>query len=78
MKGRDFSPLAYADRKASWGSRFTGLPSGKPPRAVTACPAAMFLAAFTSALSAKPQAVQAKTTWLLRFSLATCPHAEQD
>jgi hypothetical protein len=38
----------------------------------------MFLAAFTSALSAKPQAVQAKTTWLLRFSLATCPHAEQD
>ena len=32
------------------GSRFTGSGNPGPPRAVTACPAAMFLAAFTSAL----------------------------
>jgi len=37
----------------------------------------MFLAAFTSALQVLPQAVQAKTAWLLRFSPATCPHIEQ-
>jgi len=37
----------------------------------------MFLAAFTSALLAKPQATQAKIAWLLRLSAATCPHAEQ-
>ena len=33
------------------GSRFAGPPKGKPPRAVTACPAAMLVAAFTSALA---------------------------
>jgi hypothetical protein len=37
-----------------------------PPRAVTACPAAIFLAAFTSALLAKSQAVHRKTAWLSR------------
>ena len=47
-----------------------------PPRAVTACPAAMFLAAFTSAWPAKPQAVQAKRAWLSRDFASTCPHAE--
>src|SRR5437879_3138486 len=36
----------------------------------------MFLAAFTSALSAYPQAVQQKVAWLSRLSAATCPHAE--
>ena len=36
-----------------------GRAAPSPPRAVTACPAAMFMAAFTSALQAKPQAVQA-------------------
>src|SRR5690349_19800445 len=73
----DFSPLAYRDRRAGWGSRFTGPPSGEPPRAVTACPAAMLMAALRSALHLYRQAVQAKTAWLLRFSPATCPHAEQ-
>jgi hypothetical protein len=48
-----------------------------PPRAVTACPAAMFLAAFTSALQAKLQAVHRKTAWLSREFPSTCPHAEQ-
>jgi hypothetical protein len=37
----------------------------------------MFLAAFTSALQAKPQAVQAKCAWLSRDFPCTCPHAEQ-
>jgi len=41
------------------------------------CPAAMFLAAFTSALPAKPQAVHAKRAWLSRDFASTCPHAEQ-
>ena len=34
------------------------------------------LAAFTSALQAKPQAVQTKRAWLSRDSASTCPHAE--
>ncbi|AFV14830.1 hypothetical protein OEM_p100500 (plasmid) [Mycobacterium intracellulare subsp. yongonense 05-1390] len=47
-------------------------------RAVTARPAAMLRAAFTSALHGPAsQASQAKTAWLLRFSGARCPHAEQ-
>ena len=37
-----------------------GRATPSPPRAVTACPAAMFRAAFTSALQAKPQAVHTK------------------
>ncbi len=37
----------------------------------------MFLAAFTSALQAYPQAVQANTAWLSRLLADTCPHAEQ-
>ena len=37
----------------------------------------MFLAAFTSALQAKPQAVQTKRAWLSRDFASTCPHAEQ-
>ena len=36
----------------------------------------MFLAAFTSALPAKPQAVHQKTAWLSRDFGSTCPHAE--
>src|SRR5438105_3837491 len=40
------------------------------------CPAAMFRAAFTSAWSAKPQAVHTKRAWLSRDSASTCPHAE--
>src|ERR1700692_3486553 len=48
-----------------------------PPRAFTACPAAMLRAAFTSALQAKLQAVHGNAAWLSRFSLATCPHALQ-
>ena len=36
----------------------------------------MFLAAFTSALQAKPQAVHRNTAWLSRESGSTCPHAE--
>ena len=48
-----------------------------PPRAFTACPAALFLAAFTSALQAYPQAVQRKSAWLSRDFRSTCPHAEQ-
>ena len=47
-----------------------------PPRAVTACPAAIFLAAFTSAFWVKLQATQQKRAWLLRLSDATNPHAE--
>jgi hypothetical protein len=54
-----------------------------PPRAFTACPAAMLRAAFTSALQAYPQAVQAypqavqrKRAWLSRDLPSTCPHAE--
>src|SRR5215467_4159007 len=34
----------------------------------------MFLAAFTSALSVRAQARQAKTAWLLRLPAATYPH----
>jgi len=37
----------------------------------------MFLAAFTSALSVRPQARHRKTAWLSRFSFAVCPHSEQ-
>ena len=37
----------------------------------------MFLAAFTSALQAKLQAVQTKRAWLSRDFASTCPHAEQ-
>jgi hypothetical protein len=37
----------------------------------------MFLAAFTSALQAYPQATQRKRAWLSRLSAAMCPHAEQ-
>jgi hypothetical protein len=37
----------------------------------------MFRAAFTSALSAKPQAVHTKGAWLWRDFASTCPHAEQ-
>src|ERR1035438_5813947 len=40
------------------------------------CPAAIFLAAFTSALPAKPQAVHRNTAWLSRESRSTRPHAE--
>jgi hypothetical protein len=36
----------------------------------------MFLAAFTSAWQAKPQAVHRKSAWLLRDFGSTCPHAE--
>ena len=36
----------------------------------------MFLAAFTSALPAKPQAVHTKRAWLSRDFASTCPHAE--
>ena len=41
------------------------------------CPAAMFLAAFTSALQVYLQAVHRKTAWLSRDFPSTCPHAEQ-
>src|SRR5436190_152444 len=37
----------------------------------------MFLAAFTSALQAYPQAVHRKTAWLSRDFESTCPQAEQ-
>ena len=37
----------------------------------------MFLAAFTSALQAKPQAVHTKRAWLSRDFPSTRPHAEQ-
>jgi len=37
----------------------------------------MFLAAFTSALQAYPQAVHANCAWLSREFASTCPHAEQ-
>jgi hypothetical protein len=37
----------------------------------------MFLAAFTSALQAYPQAVHWKTAWLSRDFRSTCPQAEQ-
>ena len=36
----------------------------------------MFLAAFTSAWQANPQAVHRKTAWLSRDPRSTCPHAE--
>src|SRR5919108_482846 len=36
----------------------------------------MFLAAFTSAWQAKPQAVHTKRAWLSRDFASTCPHAE--
>jgi hypothetical protein len=39
----------YTEMGRGRGSRFSRPPSGERPRAVTACPAAMFLAAFTSA-----------------------------
>ena len=37
----------------------------------------MFLAAFTSALSVKRQAMQRNRAWLSRLPAAMCPHAEQ-
>ena len=74
MSGGDLS--LYVGRSRSWGSRFIRPPNGERPRAVTACPAAMFRAAFTSALSAYPQATQWKNAWFSRLSAATCPHAE--
>src|SRR5690242_12115131 len=37
----------------------------------------MFIAAFTSALQAKPQAVHTKRAWLSRDFASTCPHALQ-
>jgi hypothetical protein len=48
-----------------------------PPLAVTACPAAMLPAAFTSALPVYPQDRQRKTAWLSRACRCTIPHAEQ-
>jgi hypothetical protein len=36
----------------------------------------MFLAAFTSALQAYPQATQRNRAWLSRLPAATYPHAE--
>ena len=36
----------------------------------------MFLAAFTSALQAYPQATQPNRAWLSRLPAAMCPHAE--
>src|SRR6202044_1310955 len=74
LKARDSS--YYADRSSSWGSRFTGRVTPSPPRAVTACPAAMLIAAFTSALQAKPQAVHRNTAWLSREPPSTRPPAE--
>lgn len=41
---------------------------------VAACPSAIFLAAFTSALAVCPQDRQRKPAWLSRFSVAVCPH----
>src|ERR1700735_3923023 len=40
------------------------------------CPAAMLIAAFTSAWAAKPQAVHRNTAWLSREPRSTRPHAE--
>ena len=37
----------------------------------------MFLAAFTSALQAKPQATHRNAAWLSRDSLAVCPVTER-
>jgi hypothetical protein len=37
----------------------------------------MLMAAFTSALQAKPQATQRYKAWLSRLPAAMCPHAEQ-
>jgi hypothetical protein len=37
----------------------------------------MFLAAFTSAWQAYPQAMHWNSAWLLREFRSTCPHAEQ-
>ena len=36
----------------------------------------MFLAAFTSAFQAKPQATRRKSAWLSRESARVCPHTE--
>ena len=59
LRGGDSSPLPMSRGEQVRGSRFTGPPRGKPPRAVTACPAAMLVAAFTSALAVYRQAAQA-------------------
>ena len=40
------------------------------------CPAAMLMAAFTSAWQAKPQAVHTKRALLSRKFPSTCPHSE--
>jgi len=44
------------------------------PRAATACPAAVLLAA-TSALPANPPDVHRKPAWLSRDPRSGCPHA---
>ena len=60
LKAGDSSYSRPVKEASSGGSRFTGRVTPSPPRAVTACPAAMFRAAFTSAWQAKPQAVHTK------------------
>ena len=61
----------------SCGSRFADRPVPRSSRAVTARPAAMLRAAFTSALhDPASQATHWKSAWLLRFSGATCPQRE--
>ena len=74
-EGDSRQPVAHATRVVRASS---GPQSGVPPRAETASPAArMFLAAFMSACSVCPQALQTKTAWLSRFSGAQCLHSEQ-
>src|SRR5262245_37275933 len=77
LKPRDSTPptTTYAAGERSWGSRFVDRLMPRSPRAVTARPAAILRAAFTSALHGPAlQDSHSKTAWLLRFPGATCPH----
>ncbi len=70
-------PPTYAAGTKGRGSRFVDRPPARSPRAVTARPAAMFRAEFTSALHRPAlHTSHSKTAWLLRFPGATCPQAE--
>jgi len=78
MNDQDSNRYATLKGRACAGSCFTGKTrTPKPPRAVTTCPDAMFLAAFTSAFGLCPQETHAKTASLLPLSDAICLQALQ-
>lgn len=91
LKAGGFQLVHAAEAAVGWSSNSSRFPAGScvddrarpagrgwSSQAVTASPAAnMFLAAFTSACSARAHWVHRKTAWLSRDFGSICPHNEQ-